>query len=107
MTWTLANLAIQIVAGMIGGNLTAVLAKEHSFGLLGHTVGGAVAGALNGYFLQSAVGTLVTGSGAVNDSTPVEQAILQALAGVAAGAIAILVVGFLKHSIAEHRATRP
>ena len=106
MTWTFTNLAIQIVAGVIGGNLAAALGKEHSFGVLGHTIAGAVAGALSGYFLQSAVGTLVTGSGEINGVDPVEQAVLQGIAGVVAGAIGTSLVGFLKHGIAQHRTTK-
>jgi hypothetical protein len=54
MTWTFTNLAIQIVAGMIGGNFAAALGKEHGFGVVGHTVAGAVVGTLSGYFLQLA-----------------------------------------------------
>lgn len=106
MTWTFTNLAIQIVAGMIGGNLVTLLGKEHSFGVLGHTIVGAIAGALSGYFLQSAVGTVVTGSGAINGSDPVNQAVLQGIAGVAAGCIGTLLVGFLRHSITQHRTTK-
>jgi uncharacterized membrane protein YeaQ/YmgE (transglycosylase-associated protein family) len=89
---------------MLGGNLAAVLAKEHSFGALGHTVVGLVAGALSGYFLQMLAGTVVMGNGAVNEPTFVEQAVLQGLTGAVAGAILVLIVGFVKHSIDQHRA---
>jgi uncharacterized membrane protein YeaQ/YmgE (transglycosylase-associated protein family) len=104
MTWTVTNLVIQITTGMVGGNLAAVLAKEHSFGALGHTIVGLSGGALSGYFLQILAGTVVTANGSVNEPTLVEQAILQGLTGAAAGAILVLVVGFVKHSIDQHRA---
>ena len=33
MTWTSANLIIQIVAGLLGANIAAAAAREHRFGL--------------------------------------------------------------------------
>ena len=51
MTWTITNLVIQMIAGIIGGHGAAVASKEHSFGVLGHTIVGAVGGAISGYFL--------------------------------------------------------
>ena len=106
MTWTITNLVVQIITGIVGGHLAASLAKEHSFGVLGHTIAGAVAGALSGYFLQSLVGTVVNGGGDLNDVNPVEQAVLQGIAGVTAGAIATLAIGFLKHSIDQHKSAK-
>ncbi len=106
MTWTLTSLLIQIVAGIVGGLGAAALAHEHSFGTVGHILSGAIGGALSGYFLQTLAGTLVTGSGAVNASDPVGDAILQGLTGLAAGAIVTLIVGFVKHSMDQHRAGR-
>jgi uncharacterized membrane protein YeaQ/YmgE (transglycosylase-associated protein family) len=102
MTWTITNLVIQIITGMVGGNLAAVLAKEHGFGALGHTIVGLVGGAISGYFLQILAG--ITANGSVNEPTFVEQAILQGLTGAAAGAILVLIVGFVKHSIDRQRA---
>jgi len=104
MTWTITNLVIQIVAGIIGGHGAALASKEHSFGVLGHTIAGAVGGAVSGYFLQTIVGTVVTATGDVQqDADLVTQWVLQGLAGLAAGAIVTLAVGFLKHSIDQHR----
>jgi hypothetical protein len=45
---------------------------------------------------------LVTGSGSLNEITAVDNAVLQGLAGIAAGGCLMLVVGFIKHSI-DHR----
>jgi hypothetical protein len=54
-----------------------------------------------------AVGTVVTGSEAVNGSDPVDEAVLQGIAGLVAGVIGTLLVGLLKHGIARRKITRP
>ena len=104
MSLTLTNLIIQIIAGLVGGNAIATAAKEHSFGAIGHTIPGALGGAASGYFLQTLVATVVTGTGALNqDADLVTQWLLQGLAGLAAGAILTMAVGFAKHSFDQHR----
>ena len=104
MTWTITNLVIQIIAGLLGGHAAAALSKEHNFGVFGHTIAGAVGGALSGYFLQTIVGTVVTGTGDVQQDTDfVTQSILQGLAGLAAGGVLTMAVGFLKHSIDQKK----
>jgi uncharacterized membrane protein YeaQ/YmgE (transglycosylase-associated protein family) len=103
VTWTIANLVIQFVAGIIGGNAAAVLAKEHSFGALGHTMAGVVGGLLSGYFLQTLAGRVVNETGAANVPYPVTQWILQSLCGLVSGAILVLIVGLVRHGIDEHK----
>ena len=103
MTWTFTNLVIQIIAGILGGHAAATAAHEHSFGAFGHTIVGALGGALSGSFLQTCAGTVVTASGSLNEPTAVEQAILQGLTGAAAGGILTLVAGFIKHSVDHHK----
>jgi len=97
MNWTTTNLIIQIIAGILGRHGAAVASKEHSFGALGHTIAGAVGGAVSGCFLQTIVATVVNASGEVqHDADLVTQWILQGLAGFAAGAVLTMVVGLLK-----------
>ena len=106
MTWTLTNLIIEIVAGVVGGHGIAAAAKEHSFGGLGHTVTGALGGAFSGYFLQTFAATVVNAGGEVQpDPDPITQWLLQILTGLAAGAIVTMAVGFAKHAIDQTRQT--
>jgi uncharacterized membrane protein YeaQ/YmgE (transglycosylase-associated protein family) len=103
MTWTITNLLIQFVAGILGGHAAAAAAKEHEFGALGHTLVGAVGGALSGVFLQTLAATVVTASGDANEPTLVELYVLQGLTGAIAGGILTLVAGFIKHSMEAHK----
>ena len=94
MTWTLTNLVIEVVAGVIGGCAVTTVAKDYSFGILGHAVIGALGGALSGYFFQSLVATVVDSTGDVNEATDqVTQWFVQAIAGLVAGAILTMGVG--------------
>jgi uncharacterized membrane protein YeaQ/YmgE (transglycosylase-associated protein family) len=107
MTWTITNLLIEIIAGIVGAHAISAVAKEHSFGVIGHTIAGALGGALSGYFLQTRVATVVDSTGAVRqDADAVTQWLLQGFAGFAAGAILTMAVGFAKHSIDQHRSSR-
>ena len=79
---------------------------EHSFGAVGHTVAGLVGGFLSGYFLQTLAITMVTSTGSLNEPRPAEVFMVQALTGLASGAIAMMVVGFIKHTIDHQRASK-
>jgi hypothetical protein len=105
MAWTATNLVIQIIFGILGGHAAAAATKEHSFGALGHTIVGAIGGGLSGCFLQTIAGTLVTGTGDVMASNPVEQAVIQGLTGAVAGGIAVLAVGMIKLGIDNYKAS--
>ncbi len=104
MAWTVTNLIVQIIAGILGGHAAAAVLKEHGFGVLGHTISGAAGGAVSGYFLQTIVGIVVNGTGEVQQGSDiVTQWVLQGLAGLVAGAIVTMAVGLLKHGIDQHR----
>lgn len=106
MSWSITNLLLQVIAAILGGNGAAVIAKEHAFGALGHTITGAIGGAASGYFLQTVVATMVTGSGDIQDIDAPTQWILQSLAGLVAGAIVTMAVALLKHGIDQHRTAK-
>jgi uncharacterized membrane protein YeaQ/YmgE (transglycosylase-associated protein family) len=103
MIWTSTNLVIQILTGILGAHFAATAAREHGFGFVGHTLVGAVGGTLSGYFLQKLAVTVVTANGSLNELTTADNAVLQGLAGIAAGGCLMLIVGFIKHSIEHHR----
>ena len=95
MAWTTTSFCIQIIGGLIGAQVAAVVVREHAFGFWWHTVVGLIAGALGGYFLQTYAATMVTGSGSLNQPRPADIFVLQAVAGAALGAIATMAIGFL------------
>ena len=95
MDWTTTNLIVQIVAGFAGAHLAAAALHEHHFGWIGHSLAGLIAGGLSGYFLQTVVLTVVTGSGSTNEPRAAEVFVIEALTGAIVGAIAMAAVGFL------------
>jgi len=95
MAWTLANLFIQIVAGLIGAHIAAAAAHEHRFGLWGHSLVGLAGGGLSGLLLQTYAVTVVTGSGSLNVPTNAEVFAIQSLTGAVAGGIAMLAFGLI------------
>ncbi|MGO9004266.1 MAG: hypothetical protein ACLQIQ_00270 [Beijerinckiaceae bacterium] len=99
----MTNLVIQIICGIFGGHAAAITIIDHNFGGVGHTIAGAIGGAISGSFFQTLVGTMVTASGSVNTSSPAKQAVLQGLAGAVVGGIAVLVGGIIKHGIDQHK----
>jgi hypothetical protein len=107
MTWTFTNLIIEIIAGIVGGHAIAAVAKEHSFGALGHTVTGALGGAFSGYFLQTLAALVVDVNGnAYRGADQVTQWLLQTIAGLVAGAVVTMAIGFATHTFAQHRLER-
>jgi uncharacterized membrane protein YeaQ/YmgE (transglycosylase-associated protein family) len=106
MTWTLSSFVIQIIAGIIGGHTAAAAAHEHGFGAIGHTITGLAGGFVSGTFFQTLAVTMVTGTGSLNEPRPAEIFVLQALTGATSGGIATLVIGFIKHSIDQHKGSK-
>lgn len=107
MTWTLSNFIVQLISGIVGGNVAAAVAKEHSFGIFGHTVAGAVGGGLSGYFLQTVVAVLISSGGTYVEPTPIENGIIQGLTGFGVGAVAMMATGIVKHIVDQHRGQKP
>ncbi len=94
MEWTLSNLVVQILAGFLGAHGAALATHEHKFGFLGHSLVGVICGGLSGYFLQTILLTVVTGSGSVMAPRVADVFVTQALAGAVVGAVGMFAVGF-------------
>jgi len=104
MSWTLTNFLIELVAGMAGGHAIAAVAKEHSFGALGHTITGALGGAFSGYFLQTLVALVVDSTGeAYLESDQLTGWFMQAVGGLVAGAIVTMAVGLGRQAFEQHQ----
>jgi hypothetical protein len=101
--WTVTNLIVQAIAGILGAHAAAAVAHEHRFGFAGHTLVGLIAGALSGYFLQRLANTVVTGTGDAMPVSPVETGILQALTGAVIGGISMLAIGFIRYELASKK----
>jgi hypothetical protein len=99
MDWT-TGLIVQVVAGFAGAHFAATALHEHRFGWGGHSLVGLIAGALSGYFLQSIVLTVVTGSGSINELRPVDAGVIEAMTGAVVGAIAMAGVGLAVNATA-------
>ena len=99
--WTILNLVIQSIAGVLGAHLGAVVAHEHRFGFIGHSVVGLIAGVLGGFFLQRIVMTTVYGTGDAMPMTALDAGIYQAVAGLALGGMAMLAVGLLRYEMTK------
>jgi hypothetical protein len=98
MAWSLTNLFIQFLGGIIGGHIAVVAAKELEFGALGHTIAGAAGGLLSGIFLQTVAATMVTGTGDLTVPRLLDQVLIQGITGAVAGGIVTLAVGIFKQS---------
>lgn len=70
-------------------------------GFVGHSLVGLIAGVLSGFFLQRAVMTTVTGTGEAMPMTALEVGIYQAFAGPVIGAIAMMVIGFVRYEMTK------
>lgn len=93
----LAGLAINLVSGVIGGNILGAAWKEKSLGTLGNSIAGLVGGAAGAYIMQ-AVGLLQTFGLA-------DMSIGSLLGNVGSagvgGAILTAIIGMIKKSMAN------
>jgi hypothetical protein len=99
--WDFTYFVIQTIGGFFGAHGAALVAHEHRFGFIGHSLVGLIAGALSGLFLQRVVMTTVTGTGDTMPIDAVQAGFYQAVAGLAAGGIAMLVIGFLRYEMTK------
>jgi hypothetical protein len=99
--WTGTNLLIQAITGVLGAHAAATVAHEHRFGFAGRSLVGLIAGVLSGFFLQKIVMTTVTATGDAMPMTALEAGVYQAFAGAAIGALAMMVIGFVRYEMTK------
>jgi hypothetical protein len=99
--WSLGYFVIQVVAGFLGAHVAALIAHEHRFGFIGHSLVGLVAGAFSGFFLQRIVMTTVTAAGDAMPIAGLEAQIYQAMSGLVIGGMAMLTIGVLRYEMAK------
>jgi hypothetical protein len=101
--WTLANLLIQTTFGIIGAHVAAHIVHEHSFGFVGHSLVGLVAGSLSGFFFQRLANTMAMSTGEAMPVSVLDTAVIQTLTGAGVGGIAMLVIGFIRYEMIKPR----
>jgi hypothetical protein len=93
VTWTMTNLVIEIIAGIVGAHIVALGARVSNFGALGRSVVGAIGGYVGGYLLDAAM--VLNGSNALYVSRLLDQTMAHSLTAAATGGILILAISFV------------
>jgi hypothetical protein len=89
--------AVQLVAGVIGGNAAGASLKNYDLGTLGNTIAGAIGGAGGGQILQALIPALAGAAGGGLDAGSV---VGQLVGGGVSGAILTVIVGLVKNMMA-------
>ena len=97
--WTVANLVIQAISGIVGAHVAAHIVHEHGFGFVGHSLTGLLAGTLSGCFFQRLANTMVLSTGEAMLVSALDSAVLQALTGAGVGGVAMLVIGLIRYEL--------
>ena len=94
-------LAIQVIAGLIGGNVAGTAMKESSLGTVGNSVAGAIGGVGLGQVLQLILAS--DGADAANAAAGMNVGglVTDVLGGGVGGAILSAIVGFIKGQSAD------
>ena len=94
------NLIIQLVAGIVGGNVAGAALKDYNLGGIGNTIAGALGGVGGGQLLQVAIPAIAAAAGGNLD---VGAIIGQIVGGGAGGAILTVIVGLVKSMMASQQ----
>ena len=103
MLYSVTEVIVQIAAGMLGGIVAGLAAKEYSLGII-KNAGGAVGGGVGGSLLQSLIPPTVTATGApVFDDSVVNEWVVRVLLAFVVGGLLNLIVGFVKSEMTKHQ----
>ncbi len=90
------EIIIQLISGMVGGNLAGMAMKNLSLGTLGNSIAGLVGGGVGGQIL-----TQVLGIGAGEGGMDMTAIAAQIGGGGIGGAIVLAIVGMIKKAMAK------
>ena len=91
-------LIIQLISGVVGGNVAGAALKEKSLGMLGNSLAGLVGGGLGGQILQALLGV---GAAAGGSGLDLGAIVSQVAGGGVGGAVLMAIVGMLKQNFAK------
>lgn len=93
----LVSLAVNLVSGLVGGNVAGAAWKDKSLGAIGNSIAGIIGGAAGGYIMQ-AVGML--NSLGVADMS-ISSLLGNVGSGVVGGAVLTAIAGMIKKSMSK------
>ena len=91
------ELLVSLIAGAVGGNLAAGLAKNHNMGLFGNSVGGVIGGGLGWQAFSLTGAAALVASAEAGSGLDTGLLASQAAAGGAGGAVILLILGALRN----------
>ncbi|HWV80213.1 MAG TPA: hypothetical protein VNZ50_02195 [Hyphomicrobiaceae bacterium] len=91
------SLLIQLISGVVGGNIAGAALKEKSLGVLGNSLAGLVGGGLSGQILQALLGIGAAGASGLDLGAIVSQV----AGGGVGGAVLMTIIGLLKQNFAK------
>ena len=91
------SLLIQLVSGILGGNVAGSLLKEKSLGVIGNSLAGLVGGGVGGQILTALLGIATSSGGGLD----IGSIIAQIASGGVGGGVVMVIVGILKQMFAK------
>jgi len=89
------EIIIQLISGIVGGNLAGMAMKQFSLGTLGNSIAGLIGGGVGGQLLTNVLGI---GAGGGMDVGSIAS---QVAGGGIGGAIVLAIVGMVKKAMAK------
>jgi len=97
------EVAILVLPGIFAGNAVGLAIKEYNLGTINNTLAGAIGGAAGYFLLVFIPPTVDAGGNPVPDTSLVNHMFILVLAGIGAGGVLTLVLGFVMGEVARSR----
>ncbi len=97
------DVVVLVLVGIFGGNAVGLAIKENNLGAIKSTLAGAIGGAAGYFLLVFIPPTVDAGGNPVPDTSLVNHMFILALAGIAAGGVLTLVLGFVMGEVSKSR----